>query len=142
MPRIRRGDEPFARFHVMNRGIARRSLFEGAADVRFFKAHLARAVRDGLIELHAFCLMTTHDHVLVVSPCGRLADATLARCADSAAHRRVREHVAALRTQSAHASIATGILTASLRDDFPTPVGVLDVPRRDPAVEAGLLAVR
>jgi REP element-mobilizing transposase RayT len=59
----------------MNRGIARRTLFERREDFRFFAAQLARAVRRGEIEVHAFCLMGTHYHLLVRSPRGELAKA-------------------------------------------------------------------
>ena len=70
-----RGDEAGAAFHITNRAIARRTLVENVADVRFFMAQLAKVVRAGLLEVHAFCLMTTHYHLLVGSPVGRLADA-------------------------------------------------------------------
>ena len=75
MPRTPRCDAPGVWRHVMNRGIARRPIFETAGDVRFFEAQLARTVRDGLIEVHAFCVMTTHFHLLARSPCGRISDA-------------------------------------------------------------------
>lgn len=59
----------------MNRGIARRTLFEGRLDARSFLAGMARCVRLGWLEVHAYCLLTTHFHLLVRSPEGRLADA-------------------------------------------------------------------
>ena len=73
MARRARQDEPGTWHHVMNRGIARRTLFEGAADVRFFLSQLARAVRRGEIEIHAFAVLTTHYHLLARSPAGALA---------------------------------------------------------------------
>ncbi|MBL8859617.1 MAG: transposase [Planctomycetes bacterium] len=57
----------------MNRGIARRTVFESARDVRYFLSRLARAVRAGQIELHAYCIMTTHFHMLVRSTGGELS---------------------------------------------------------------------
>lgn len=54
--------------HVMNRGIARRPLFEKRDDIRFFQAELARAVRRGEIEIHSFSFLTTHYHMLVRCP--------------------------------------------------------------------------
>jgi len=51
----------------MNRGIARRTVFENQRDVRFFLSRLARAVRAGWIEVHAYCVRTTHFHLLVQS---------------------------------------------------------------------------
>lgn len=74
MPRIPRGDSPGAWHHVMNRAIARRTLFESCQDYRYFLARLAYEVRRGEIELHAFCLMGTHYHLLVQSSRGRLAE--------------------------------------------------------------------
>jgi REP element-mobilizing transposase RayT len=59
----------------MNRGIARRTLFESERDIRFFLSRIARVVRAGLIEVHAFSVLTTHFHLLVRSPTGELATA-------------------------------------------------------------------
>jgi REP element-mobilizing transposase RayT len=59
----------------MNRGIARRTLFETDEDRRFFLSLLAREVRAGRIEVHAFCLMLTHFHLLVRSVTGQLSEA-------------------------------------------------------------------
>ena len=61
--------------HVANRGIARRSVFEGPLDDRYFLSRLARAHRLGLLELYAYCLMITHFDLLVRSPVGRLSEA-------------------------------------------------------------------
>jgi len=58
----------------MNRGIAKRALFENAQDIRCFLACVALAVRAGWIEVHAWCVMTTHFHLLVRSPNGGLSD--------------------------------------------------------------------
>ncbi len=60
MPRRKRDDEPGAWLHVANRAIGRRVLFEDAPDVRFFLSCVAREVRRGTIEVHSFCIMTTH----------------------------------------------------------------------------------
>lgn len=75
MARNPREDTPGAWHHVMNRGIARRSLFETERDIRYFLSRIARTVRAGRIEVHAFCVMTTHFHMLVRSPKGELAEA-------------------------------------------------------------------
>lgn len=56
----------------MHRGIARRTVFETDRDIRTFLAHVARAVREGTLEVHAFCVLTTHFHLLVRSPRGAL----------------------------------------------------------------------
>ena len=75
MPRLPRFDRPGSWHHVMNRGIARRTVFERRADVRAFLALLACEVRRGTIEVHAFAILTTHVHLLVRSPRGELARA-------------------------------------------------------------------
>lgn len=75
MARRPRGDSDGVWHHVMNRGLAKRSMFEGGADVRAFMSFLARAVRRGEIELHSWCVLTTHFHLLVRSPGGELSNA-------------------------------------------------------------------
>ena len=75
MARKPRRDGPDTWHHVMNRGLARRTLFENDADRRFFLHLVAREVRAGRIELHAFSLMLTHFHLLVRSIKGELSKA-------------------------------------------------------------------
>ncbi len=75
MTRNPREDGPGVWHHVMNRGIARRTVFEERRDVRYFLSCLARAVRAGWIEVHAYCVMTTHFHLLVRSPDASLSQA-------------------------------------------------------------------
>ena len=70
-----RRDFPGAWHHVMNRGQARRPVFQKRAHVRYFLSRLAREVRRGELEVHSFCLMTTHFHLMVRSPHGNLSDA-------------------------------------------------------------------
>jgi len=74
MARRPRLDFPDTWHHLMNRGLARRTLFETDADRRFFLSLLAREVRAGTIELHAYSLMLTHYHLLVKSLKGQLSD--------------------------------------------------------------------
>ncbi|MCC7140042.1 MAG: transposase [Planctomycetes bacterium] len=74
MPRRPRVDRPGRLHHVMNRGIARRTVFESRRDKRVFLALLARAVRERRIELHAFVLLSTHFHLLVRSLDGNLSE--------------------------------------------------------------------
>jgi REP element-mobilizing transposase RayT len=74
MPRRPRIDRPGRLHHVMNRGLARRTVFETERDKRVFLALLARAVHAGRIELHAFVLLTTHFHLLVRSLDGNLSE--------------------------------------------------------------------
>lgn len=75
MSRLPREDYPGSWHHVMNRGVARRTLFDGRTEARMFLAQVAARVRAGEIEVHAFALMPTHYHLLVRSPSGRLAEA-------------------------------------------------------------------
>lgn len=75
MPRLPRFDSPGRWFHVMNRGLAHRPIFESERDIRYFLSRVAYAVRRGELEVHAFCLMTTHYHMLVRSPKGQLSEA-------------------------------------------------------------------
>jgi len=57
----------------MNRGSGHRPIFETRGDVRYFLSLLVRCVRAGRIEVHAYCIMTTHYHLLVRSLDGDLA---------------------------------------------------------------------
>ncbi len=57
----------------MNRGIAKRSVFENRQDVRYFLAQLAQAVKREDLTVHAFSLMTNHFHLLIQSPHGRMS---------------------------------------------------------------------
>jgi REP element-mobilizing transposase RayT len=75
MPRIPRFDAAGSWHHVMNRGIARRTLFENQLDIRTFLSRLALRVRAGHVEVHAFCVMTTHYHLLLRSVTGELSAA-------------------------------------------------------------------
>jgi REP element-mobilizing transposase RayT len=75
MPYRIRCDAPGCWHHVTNRGIARRTIFETRADVRKFLALVAREVRRGNIEVHSYCVMATHFHLLVRSPVGRISEA-------------------------------------------------------------------
>ncbi len=72
MPRRRRFDALGLLHHVMNRGVARRTVFETRRDVRYFLALLALEVRAGRIEVLAFAVLTTHFHLLLRSRTGEL----------------------------------------------------------------------
>jgi REP element-mobilizing transposase RayT len=61
--------------HVSNRGLAKRPMFENADDVARFLDLLGEAVSRGLIEIHAFCVMVTHFHLLIRSTRGELSNA-------------------------------------------------------------------
>ncbi len=65
MARSPRIDYEGAWHHVYNRGIAKRAMFETAADVRAFLDLLGEEVARGRIEVHVFCVLTTHFHRLL-----------------------------------------------------------------------------
>lgn len=75
MARRPREDAPGCWHHVINRALARRPYFERRSDKRYFLSRMALEVRAGRLEVHAFCLMTTHYHLLVRSPEGQLSEA-------------------------------------------------------------------
>ena len=73
MARRLRDDAPGRWHHLTNRGISQRTMFESERDFRKFLALLAKEVRAGRLEVHAFCLMLNHFHLLVRSPNGQLS---------------------------------------------------------------------
>lgn len=73
MTRLFRSDECHVRHHVMNRGIARRTLFETRKDMRYFFSLLAKEVKRGRVRVLCFCLMSTHFHLFLESLTGELA---------------------------------------------------------------------
>jgi len=75
MVRRAREDRPGSWHHVINRGIAKRPLFENRDDIRYFLSRIAREVRARRIEVHAFSVLTSHFHFLVRSPVGEMSEA-------------------------------------------------------------------
>ncbi len=62
-------------YHVMNRGIERRSIFRSPADSRHFLQLLAQLpTRFGLL-IHCYALMPNHYHLLVQTPQANLSQA-------------------------------------------------------------------
>ena len=76
MTRRPRLDEPGAMHHVVNRGVAKRALFDGAKDMRYFQSRLARSARRGEIRVHAFSLVVNHYHLFLESVTGDLSSAS------------------------------------------------------------------
>ena len=60
-------------YHVVSRGVGRCVIFEDDADRTYFLEKLAEGFSVHGIELHAWCLMSNHYHLLVRSELGRLA---------------------------------------------------------------------
>ncbi len=75
MTRRPRLDEPNSLHHVVNRGVAKRALFDGAKDMRYFQSRVAKSVRRGEIKVHAFALVINHFHMFVESVTGELSAA-------------------------------------------------------------------
>jgi hypothetical protein len=74
VPRARRIDVRGACFHVENRALDGRTLFERPDDARDFLSRIARVVRGRHLDLHAYALLPSRFHLLVSSPEGRLAE--------------------------------------------------------------------
>jgi REP element-mobilizing transposase RayT len=68
MPRPMRIDYPDAFHHVMNRAGAKRWPFVGEEHCRLFLKALEDSVLKNRIEVHAYCLMSNHFHLLLRSP--------------------------------------------------------------------------
>ena len=73
MPRPQRIEYPDAYYHVMNRGRGRKAIFH---DEEYFQAFLETikeaSSRFGM-EVHAYCLMGNHYHLLIKTPLGNLS---------------------------------------------------------------------
>src|SRR6266498_2836779 len=59
-------------YHVMNRGDRREPVFRDAADRELFLRTLAEACRKTDWQVHAYCLMSNHFHLVVETPKGNL----------------------------------------------------------------------
>jgi REP-associated tyrosine transposase len=75
MPRPVRADFAGAFHHVMNRGTARSDIFHSERERSLFLEVTAEAGRRLGLEVHCYCLMSNHYHLLVRSLEGRLAEA-------------------------------------------------------------------
>ena len=75
MVRPLRSDFPGAWHHVINRGAARRPIFCSDEDRQLFLSLLDTSLTAAAVELHGYCLMGNHFHLLVRSMEGKLAKA-------------------------------------------------------------------
>lgn len=69
------GPRAWSWFHVTHRAVGRRPLFARRADLQAYLQLIAEQVREGLLEVHAWSLLTTHVHLLVRSRPALLAAA-------------------------------------------------------------------
>jgi REP element-mobilizing transposase RayT len=72
MPRALRIEYPGAIYHLMNRGDRREPVFRDDADRRRFLATLAEACTKTDWQIHAFCLMGNHFHLVIETPSANL----------------------------------------------------------------------
>ena len=72
MARKLRVEYPGAIYHLMNRGDRRESIFKDDEDRQRFLVTLAEACGKTGWEVHAYCLMPNHFHLVVETPRGNL----------------------------------------------------------------------
>ena len=68
MPRPIRIQYEHAHYHVMNRGRARQTIFHGTGYYEDFLTTLEECHRRFDAQIHAYCLMSNHYHLLVETP--------------------------------------------------------------------------
>jgi putative transposase len=73
MPRSQRLEYENAWYHVMNRGRGRQMIFNSEAQYQAFLDTIGEAHNRFGIEIHAYCLMGNHYHLLVKTPRGNLS---------------------------------------------------------------------
>ncbi|MBE0496440.1 MAG: transposase [Campylobacterales bacterium] len=67
MPRIARAESVGGIYHVINRGNMQMQVFDDAEDYEYFLKLLREGLKKEAVELHAYCLMPNHFHLLLVS---------------------------------------------------------------------------
>lgn len=75
MPRPLRLQYEDAYYHVMNRGRGYQRIFHQKEDYGAFLETLAEARQRFGLEIHAYCFMDNHYHLLLQTPRGNLAGA-------------------------------------------------------------------
>ncbi len=73
MSRPQRIEFEDAYYHVMNRGARRCDIFDDDIDRRSFLDILGEASQRFSLEVHAYCLMNNHYHLLLKTPRGNLS---------------------------------------------------------------------
>jgi REP element-mobilizing transposase RayT len=75
MPRLPRNVLPeYATFHATARGVAHMPIYDDDSDRRWFPTLMSKAVEDFDWQVHAFCLMTNHYHLVVEGLRDNLSD--------------------------------------------------------------------
>jgi putative transposase len=72
MPRKLRIEYPGAIYHVINRGNRREKIFRTDADYEMFLTALGEVCQKTGWEVHAYCLMKNHFHLVIETPQGNL----------------------------------------------------------------------
>ena len=74
MPRDLRLEAPDVLYHVGSRGVEKRQIFDcGHRDREFFLELLAKVVRKFVWQVHAYCLMGNHFHLVLDTPNANLS---------------------------------------------------------------------
>lgn len=73
MGRLARVTHPGAWHHIMDRGSRKNDIFHSTEDYYLFLGLLGEYFQKHNIELHAYCLMTNHYHLLVHTPNGNIS---------------------------------------------------------------------
>jgi putative transposase len=68
MPRQIRREFAGAIYHVMNRGDRREAIFRNEQDRRLLLSTLAKACAKTQWQIHAYCLMRNHFHLVIETP--------------------------------------------------------------------------
>ena len=68
MPRKLRIEYPGAMYHVMNRGDRREDIFQDGEDRKRFLSTLGEACKKTEWEVHSYCLMRNHFHLVIETP--------------------------------------------------------------------------
>jgi putative transposase len=66
MPRIPRGESAGGIYHIINRGNMKMQVFDDTEDYEYFLNLLEIASKKEKVEIHAYCLMPNHFHLLLV----------------------------------------------------------------------------
>ena len=66
MSRIPRGETAGGIYHIISRGNMRMQVFDDMDDYEYFLELLEKVAKREKVEVHAYCLMPNHFHLLLV----------------------------------------------------------------------------